>query len=148
MSGRPFRLVVPVVFIGVGSFWCCWSLRASGRGRDGPAERAARLAGSCARHGPVGGPVGTAVPLPGGRSRSRVPGPRGSGSSRCPLTSLSEGVEGGVGGAGGGLVLPGPAAGPLARDHHALQEQLAAPDSPGLAPLESTVEAQGLDGAA
>ena len=32
------------------------------------------------------------------------------------------------------VVLAGPAAGPLAGDHHSLQEQLAAPDPPGLTP--------------
>src|SRR4051812_17517709 len=64
-----------------------------------------------------------------------------------PLTSLSkEGVgAGGAAGSGGDLVLAGTTAGPLARDHHALEEELAAPDTPGLTALEGAVETQGPD---
>ena len=40
------------------------------------------------------------------------------------------------------LVLPGPAPRTLPRDHDALEEQLAAPDTPGLTTLECPVEAQ------
>ena len=42
------------------------------------------------------------------------------------------------------LGLAGPASRPLARDHHALEEELAAPDAPRLTPFEGSVEAQGL----
>ncbi|CUR60437.1 hypothetical protein NOCA1210107 [metagenome] len=47
-----------------------------------------------------------------------------------------------------GLVgLAGPASRPLARDHHALEEELASPDAPRLTPFEGSVEAQRLHGA-
>ena len=43
---------------------------------------------------------------------------------------------------GGGLVLAGAATRTLARDHHALEEELASPDAPGLTAFECAVEAQ------
>ena len=41
----------------------------------------------------------------------------------------------------GDLVLAGTAARTLAGDHHSLEEELTAPDTPGLAALECSVEA-------
>jgi hypothetical protein len=62
------------------------------------------------------------------------------------VTSLSkEVVVGTAGRLGGDFVLAGPAAGPLARDHHALEEELSSPDAPRLAALERSVEAEGPD---
>jgi len=61
------------------------------------------------------------------------------------LTSLSKKVLVSETASGGGFVLAGSTAGPLAWDHHALEEELSAPHSPGLTSFECTVEAQGPD---
>ena len=53
----------------------------------------------------------------------------------------------GLGHLDGLLGLAGPASRPLARDHHALEEELASPDAPRLTPFEGSVEAQRLHGA-
>src|SRR6266540_3842221 len=64
--------------------------------------------------------------------------PSGGGSSVSPVAGLGRNVD---------RVLAGPTAGTLARDHYSLQEQFAAPDAPGLAPLKRTGQAESLNGA-
>src|SRR4051794_20305525 len=53
-----------------------------------------------------------------------------------------------AGESGGHLVLSGSATGPLAGDHRSLQEQLTAPPSPGLPPLEGSGQTLGAHRAA
>jgi hypothetical protein len=68
---------------------------------------------------------------------------------RFGFVFMDAGLLSGTGGRlRGDLVLAGSAAGTLAGDHHSLEEELTAPDAPGLPALECSVEAQCLDRAA
>src|ERR671932_436985 len=134
-----FRLVFMEVVgsVSVALVRCC-RVTASGRARAGPGGlrvlRGETYAGQERRSGRGAG----ARPPPDARPAASE---RSSGRSSWhflvdSLGWLSSWLWWVVPVSGGDLVLPGPTAGPLAGDHRSLQEQLAAPHSPGLPPLE------------